>query len=485
MSMLEDYAISRKIGSGTFGNVKLARHIPTGRQVAIKVMNKQLIKRQHMSEKVHREIRLLKLFRHPNIIRVYELVNSPANYYLVMEYVAGGDIYSLLERRGKMSEQEVRGYFHQIVAGIEYCHYHRVTHRDIKPENLLLDDENNVKIADFGLVNLMKDGEFCKTSCGSPNYAAPEVINGNKYCGPEVDVWSIGVVTYALLAGVLPFDEPSIPSLFAKIRSASFRIPRHFSPLARDLIERMLSPDPVARITLSQVKEHPWYLLDLPSYIMAAELCAPLIPEVSIFKADKNLNSIDEEIFTECLSLECFKNRTNEVTDFRQKLSDHKDGAFTASYEILLVEKYKRVKHSMEECLVVPQPIFNAKKVLGHVEFTSPQISYADIESSTEPDLLELTQPIQPRDWTIGFRLDKNITGMLDVLTSSLVELGLKWKEINDLHLRVRGKSEATTVKFDILIYKLDSTFVLDFLYRSGGAMPFLDVCAKLRRTLV
>lgn len=491
MSVLEDYAIGKKIGSGTFGNVKrksqtVARHIPTGRQVAIKIMNKQIIKRQHMGEKVQREIKLLKKFSHHNIIRVYELINTPANFYLVMEYVSGGDIYSLLERKGKMSEQEVRGYFYQIVAGIEYCHYHRVTHRDIKPENLLLDTQGNVKIADFGLVNIMRDGEFCRTSCGSPNYAAPEVINGNKYCGPEIDVWSIGVVTYALLAGVLPFDEPNIPALFAKIRTASYKIPRHFSPLARDLIMRMLNPDPIERITINQLKEHPWYLSELPNYILAEKLCSPLIPDASILKADKQLNFIDEEVFRECLSLECFRHRHSEAEELKRRLLEHKDCSFTASYEILLVEKYKRVKNSMNECLIVPKPLFGMNREVPYYEFSSPSITFVETDPSLEPDFLELSPTFQPRDWKIGYRLDKTISETIDLLMVCLADHQMQWKQMDDLHIRVRSKlSPTTTLKFDILIYKFDSFCLLDFLYRSGGPLTFLDVCAKLHLTLV
>jgi 5'-AMP-activated protein kinase catalytic alpha subunit len=450
-------------------------------------MNKHLIRSNLMTEKVSREIRLLKLFRHPNIIRVYELVNSPGNFYLVMEYVSGGDICSLLERKGKIGEQEVRGYFHQIVAGIEYCHRHRVTHRDIKPENLLLDEEDNVKIADFGLVNLMKDGEFCKTSCGSPNYAAPEVINGNKYCGPEVDVWSIGVVTFALLAGVLPFDEPSIPALFAKIRSASYKFPRHFSPLARDLIERMLNPDPVARINLSQVKEHPWYLLDLPLYIVAAELCSPALPEVSIFKTDRDLSDIDEEVFSKCLGLDTFKHRHSEAHEFHQKLLDHKDGPFVASYEILLVEKYRQVKQSMSECPVfLTQPLFKPKNSSSKpLELTSPQVSFSDLDTSMSLETLELQHSVQPRDWSFGFHLEKQITEILQGMTSCFKVLRLEWRPVGDLHLRVRAKLGNTTLKFDVMIYRSDTAFVLDCLYRSGGVLVFLDVSAKLQRSLV
>jgi 5'-AMP-activated protein kinase, catalytic alpha subunit len=153
-----------------------------------------------------------------------------------------------------LSPEEARHFFHQIISGVEYCHFHRIVHRDLKPENLLLDADNNVKIADFGLSNVMADGDFLRTSCGSPNYAAPEVISGSLYAGPEVDVWSCGVILYALLCGSLPFDDESIPNLFKKIRGGMYSLPSHLSELARDLIPRMLVVDPMKRITISEIR---------------------------------------------------------------------------------------------------------------------------------------------------------------------------------------------------------------------------------------
>lgn len=136
-----------------------------------------------------------------------------------MEYASEGEFYSLIERKGKLSEEEAKNYFSQILSAVEYCHLNRVTHRDIKPENLLVDKGSQLKLCDFGLSNFLRDGEFLKTSCGSPNYAAPELISGEKYCGPEVDVWSMGIVLYAIVSGSLPFDESNIPNLFSKIKS--------------------------------------------------------------------------------------------------------------------------------------------------------------------------------------------------------------------------------------------------------------------------
>ena len=143
-----------------------------------------------------------------------------------------------------------------------------VVHRDLKPENLLLDSRNNVKIADFGLSNVMRDGHFLKTSCGSPNYAAPEVISGKLYSGPEVDVWSCGVILYALLCGSLPFDDESIPNLFKKIKGGIYSLPSHLSPGARDLISRMLFVDPLKRITLAEIRHHAWFVVHLPRYLV-------------------------------------------------------------------------------------------------------------------------------------------------------------------------------------------------------------------------
>lgn len=156
----------------------------------------------------------------------------------------------------------------QIVSGIEYCHHYRIVHRDLKPENLLLDSDNNIKIADFGLSNVAHDGDFLRTSCGSPNYAAPEVISGNLYAGPEVDVWSCGVILYALLCGTLPFDDESIPNLFKKIKSGMYSLPSHLSQSSRELILRMLVVDPIKRITIAEVRQHPWYQHKLPAYLM-------------------------------------------------------------------------------------------------------------------------------------------------------------------------------------------------------------------------
>jgi 5'-AMP-activated protein kinase catalytic alpha subunit len=239
----------------------------TGHKVAVKILNKAKIKQLGMEEKVQREINILHLCTHPHIIRLYEVIDTPTDIFLVNEYVSGGELFDFIVSKGRLSSDEARNFFHQIVSGVEYCHFQKIVHRDLKPENLLLDSNFNIKIADFGLSNLMRDGDFLRTSCGSPNYAAPEVISGHLYAGPEVDVWSCGVILYALLCGSLPFDDESIPNLFKKIKSGMYSLPSHLSQLARNLIPRMLEVDPMKRITIPEIRLHPWFQHKLPPYL--------------------------------------------------------------------------------------------------------------------------------------------------------------------------------------------------------------------------
>jgi 5'-AMP-activated protein kinase, catalytic alpha subunit len=272
--------------------VKLATHVVTGHKVAVKILNKAKIKQLGMEEKVQREINILHLCTHPHIIRLYEVLDTPTDIFLVNEYVSGGELFDYIVSKGRLSADEARNFFHQIISGVEYCHFQKIVHRDLKPENLLLDANLNIKIADFGLSNLMRDGDFLRTSCGSPNYAAPEVISGHLYAGPEVDVWSCGVILYALLCGSLPFDDESIPNLFKKIKSGMYSLPTHLSQLAKNLIPRMLEVDPMKRITIPEIRLHPWFQHKLPPYLRHP-------PELM----EKQERNVDSEVIDEVMKL--------------------------------------------------------------------------------------------------------------------------------------------------------------------------------------
>lgn len=208
------YLLGNTLGIGTFGKVKIGEHQLTKHKVAVKILNRQKIKSLDVVGKIRREIQNLKLFRHPHIIKLYQVISTPTDIFMIMEYVSGGELFDYIVKHGKLQEHEARRFFQQIISGVDYCHRHMIVHRDLKPENLLLDHNMHVKIADFGLSNMMLDGEFLRTSCGSPNYAAPEVISGKLYAGPEVDIWSCGVILYALLCGTLPFDGENFLIIF-------------------------------------------------------------------------------------------------------------------------------------------------------------------------------------------------------------------------------------------------------------------------------
>ncbi|KAL7411574.1 kinase-like domain-containing protein [Mrakia frigida] len=260
------YLLLQTLGTGSFGKVKLAVHSVTGHKVAMKIINRKKIINMDMTPRVKREIQYLKLLRHPHIIKLYEVITTPTDIIMVIEY-AGGELFNYIVEKGKMPEDEARRFFQQIICAIEYCHRHKIVHRDLKPENLLLDDSLNVKIGDFGLSNIMQDGDFLKTSCGSPNYAAPEVISGKLYAGPEIDIWSCGVILYVMLCGRLPFDDEYIPTLFKKINGGIYHLPAYLSPDAKYLLSQMLIVDPVKRITISEIRQLPWFQTNLPRYL--------------------------------------------------------------------------------------------------------------------------------------------------------------------------------------------------------------------------
>ena len=198
----------------------------------------------------------------------YTVITTKADIIMVLEY-APMELFEYIVRHGRLSESRSRKLFQQIICAVEYCHRHKIVHRDLKPENLLLDQNHNVKIADFGLSNIMTDGNFLKTSCGSPNYAAPEVISGKLYAGPEVDVWSCGVILYVFLVGRLPFDDEFIPTLFKKIAAGNFHIPSYLPAGASNIIKRCLQVHPVQRISIAEIRQDDWFLKDLPEYLAA------------------------------------------------------------------------------------------------------------------------------------------------------------------------------------------------------------------------
>ncbi|XP_058210416.1 SNF1-related protein kinase catalytic subunit alpha KIN10-like [Rhododendron vialii] len=266
-NILTNYKLGKTLGAGAFAKVKLATHIPTEIKVAIKILERRSINDSE-TEKVRREINNLRLFSHPHIVRLYEVIETRSRIYLVMEYMNSGDLDDYITLSGRLQEDEARHFFQQIISGVECCHLHMVVHRDLKPRNLLLDSEHNIKICDFGLSNITRDGHFLKTYCGTPDFAAPEVICNKLYAGPEVDVWSCGVILYNLMCGRLPFNAENLPGLYAKIKNGVYTFPHYLSLAARDLISRILIVDPINRLSIPEIRRHPWFQLHFPRYLL-------------------------------------------------------------------------------------------------------------------------------------------------------------------------------------------------------------------------
>ncbi|KAJ3613201.1 hypothetical protein NHX12_019452 [Muraenolepis orangiensis] len=244
-----NYRLLKTIGKGNFAKVKLARHILTGREVAIKIIDKTQLNPNSL-QKLFREVRIMKILNHPNIVKLFEVIETDRTLYLIMEYASGGEVFDYLVAHGRMKEKEARAKFRQIVSAVQYCHQKHIVHRDLKAENLLLDADMNIKIADFGFSNEFTMGNKLDTFCGSPPYAAPELFQGKKYDGPEVDVWSLGVILYTLVSGSLPFDGQNLKELRERVLRGKYRIPFYMSTDCENLLKRFLVLNPSKRGTL-------------------------------------------------------------------------------------------------------------------------------------------------------------------------------------------------------------------------------------------
>eukprot|EP00760_Papus_ankaliazontas_P023562 PhM_4_TR2067/c4_g1_i2/m.99909 len=258
------YELGRTLGTGNFSKVKMGVD-DSGNQWAIKIVDKAQLAKEHMEEQLKREIAVMKMLNHPNVVKLYEVMQTQNNIYLVLELVTGGELFERIVTAKRFDEDTARKFFQQLVVGLYYCHKQGVAHRDLKPENLLLSDKDVLKIMDFGLSNMQKggvkeqnSGTLLTTVCGTPNYVAPEVLKEQGYNGITADVWSCGVILFVMLAGYLPFDDPNMNALFNKIERGDYRMAKHFSEPVRDLIGKMLIVDPQQRYTLEQVISHPW-----------------------------------------------------------------------------------------------------------------------------------------------------------------------------------------------------------------------------------
>ncbi|XP_010525811.1 PREDICTED: CBL-interacting serine/threonine-protein kinase 6 [Tarenaya hassleriana] len=260
------YELGRLLGHGTFAKVYHAKNVQTGKNVAMKVVGKEKVMKVGMAEQIKREISVMKMVKHPNIVELHEVMASKSKIYFAMELVRGGELFAKVAK-GRLREDVARVYFKQLISAVDFCHRLRVYHRDLKPENLLLDEEGNLKVTDFGLTafsdHLKQDG-LLHTTCGTPAYVAPEVIGKKGYDGAKADLWSCGVILFVLLAGYLPFQDGNLVSMYRKIYRGDFKCPPWFSSDARKVVTKLLDPNPSSRISIQKVMESSWFRKPIP-----------------------------------------------------------------------------------------------------------------------------------------------------------------------------------------------------------------------------
>ncbi|CAN7111723.1 unnamed protein product [Brassica rapa subsp. narinosa] len=260
--LLGKYELGRRLGSGSFAKVHLARSIETNELVAIKIIDKKKTIDSNMEPRIIREIDAMRRLRdHPNILKIHEVMATKSKIYIVMELASGGELFSKLLRRGRLPESTARRYFQQLASALQFSHRDGVAHRDVKPQNLLLDREGNLKVSDFGLSALpehLQNG-LLHTACGTPAYTAPEVISRRGYDGAKADAWSCGVILFVLLVGEVPFDDSNIASMYRKIQRRDYKFPSWISKQAKSIIYQMLDPNPVTRMGIETVMKTAWF----------------------------------------------------------------------------------------------------------------------------------------------------------------------------------------------------------------------------------
>ncbi|KAK7476077.1 hypothetical protein BaRGS_00032704 [Batillaria attramentaria] len=442
------YILGDTLGVGTFGKVKIATHQLTGHKVAVKILNRQKIKSLDVVGKIRREIQNLKLFRHPHIIKLYQVISTPTDIFMVMEYVSGGELFDYIVKHGRLKEPEARKFFQQIISGVWYCHRHMVVHRDLKPENLLLDAQGGVKIADFGLSNMMHDGEFLRTSCGSPNYAAPEVISGKLYAGPEVDIWSCGVILYALLCGTLPFDDEHVPTLFRKIKSGIFAIPDYLNKEVVSLLCHMLQVDPLKRATGPPVSTVDASIVDLE---VIQEIC-------------EKFNVDEREVHRALLS----GDPHDQLNIAYHLIIDNKRLADEASeYRDFYLASSPPPESFLATSPMRPHPERMPGGTEGYFPHTRPYQHWRGKHQASPQ--------VKKAKWHLGIRSQSKPQDIMHEVFRAMKTLNYEWKIINQFHVRVRRKNPVSGkyMKMSLQLYQVDQkSYLLDFKSLSGSREP-------------
>ncbi len=395
------YELGRQLGYGTFAKVYHARNLSSGKSVAMKVVGKEKVIKVGMMEQIKREISVMKMVRHPNIVELHEVMASKSKIYFAMELVRGGELFSKIAK-GRLREDAARAYFQQLISAVDFCHSRGVYHRDLKPENLLLDDEGNLKVTDFGLSafsdHLRQDG-LLHTTCGTPAYVAPEVIGKKGYDGAKADIWSCGVILYVLLAGFLPFQDDNLVAMYRKIYRGDFKCPPWFSSDARRLITRLLDPNPSSRITISKIMDATWFKKALPKNHKTKEEQAFLVEEDGANwkgKAAESLNAFHIISLSEGFDLSpLFEEKKREEREELRFATTRSAGAVISKLEEVAKAVKFNVRKSGDESCVRLQGQENGRKgklgIAADIFAVTPSFLVVEVKKQSG-DTLEYNQ---------------------------------------------------------------------------------------------
>mgnify|MGYP002624748328 CR=1 FL=1 len=375
--MIDDYIIKNTIGKGTFSTVKLGENIKTKQKVAIKILNKEKIKAKEDLDRINREIKILQMMDHPNIIKTYKISQNTKNFFIIMEYCDGGELFNYIVEKEKLDENEASMFFYQLISALEYIHSLGITHRDLKPENLLLVKNKIIKIIDFGLSNYFNGEKQLETPCGSPSYASPEIIKGEAYNGFNIDIWASGIILFAMLCGYLPFDDDEEEEdddeedhsyggninrksskdvssdesednevLFQRILEGKLEYPSHLSKDAVDLMKKILVVDPNKRIQIKDIKKHKFFLLGQKNYLLNQKNILQHQTSEDENTKDKNMtNNMDNN-----------ENKENSVNNSlpsedknSSKIKDEEFKDYNSKINKINIKKKEELKNEMEE----------------------------------------------------------------------------------------------------------------------------------------
>ena len=363
------YVLGEKLGEGAFAKVRLATQIHIKEKCAVKILEKRLLESSRDIQRLKKEIKILKKLRHKNIIQLYDIMESKRNLYFVMEYCKGGELFDYIVKKKRLKEPEACSFFQQIINGVEYLHNQGIIHRDLKPENLLLDDNNHIKISDFGLSTFYSKNNYLQTACGTPSYAPPEMLEGHEYNGEATDVWSCGIILYAMLCGTLPFSESQEAIIVKKIKTHDYSIPNYLSCEAKDLLNHILIINPKERISINQIKKHAWFNLVKPHLMKGINFEEDIIP-------------VDEKI------LDMVKSYGFDSEECRTLLLKNKFCSLTTIYYLCLKKYVRENGKSISdlESDLFEEYINNPKNKIKKIEEEEEEIKLANSSNNNKTD---------------------------------------------------------------------------------------------------